>query len=78
VSFLCFLCHNKIPGAARHVTTEHGVVLCDRCADDGHARMYPLCDTAPHGIHDDNCVVGTRLGAHRAPLRIWRAQELTG
>jgi hypothetical protein len=30
----------------------------------------------PHGIHDHPVVIGTRLGAPRALLRIWAAQEV--
>ena len=76
MSFLCFLCHNEIPGAAAHVTTEHGAVLCDRCTDDGHAWMYPLCDTAPHGVTDHLVVIGTSLSAHRALMHIRDAEAV--
>jgi hypothetical protein len=78
VNLLCFLCHNEIPSAAVHVTTEHGVVLCDGCGAEGHSQMYPLCDIAPHGIEGHPVVIGTSLSAYRELMRMRRVREAAG
>jgi hypothetical protein len=79
-AYQCNACTNVIPAVVTHLVTEHPALLCVRCAEDtrNHAVLHPDCAVDGHSALDHPLVVGTALSAHRALLRIWHAQKLTG
>lgn len=78
VPYACKDCADDIPSAASHFVTEYAQFLCAPCAEDsaGHAVLYPSRGVVPHHVLDHPLAIGTRLGTHRALLRIRRAQEV--
>jgi hypothetical protein len=76
----CVVCRNQILSAATHYVTEYGQVLCVECAENpaSHAVVHPACPVTAHTVGDHPVIVGTRLGAHRALMRMAAQGVATG
>jgi hypothetical protein len=71
--------HGEIRRASTHFVTERTTVLYAARAESpaSHAVVvYPECTAEAHTVADHPVVVGTRLGVHRALMRLRRAQEV--